>query len=112
MSFQSEVQRDGGSRAQPGSRALGAVVLHSVGQEEHLPREGGEQPADAAQLPTQLQTHTLTPPLTQKLLGALWPSYLALTVSLKLSQLQGDLWILATYRNENEVSLAGVAHVG
>lgn len=30
---------------------------------------------------------------------------------MKLGQLQGDLWILATYRNESEVSLAGVAHV-
>lgn len=75
-------------------------------------REGGEQPADALQLPTQLKTHTPTTLLIQELLGALWPSYLALTVSLKLGQLQGDLWILATYRNESEASLAGVAHVG
>lgn len=39
-------------------------------------------------------------------------SHLALTISLKLGQLQGDLGILAACRNERKVSPAGVAHKG
>lgn len=39
-------------------------------------------------------------------------SHLALTISLKLGQLQGNLGILAACGNEREVSPAGVAHEG
>lgn len=50
--------------------------------------------------------------LSRRFSGVHRPPYLALTVSLKLSQFQGDLGILATCRNESEVSPACVTHIG
>lgn len=72
----------------------------AAGRGERLPREGASRLPPPSCLPASL---------TRKPRWGARPPYLALTVSLKLSQLQRDLGVLAAYRNESEVSPAGVA---
>lgn len=97
LSFQSKGQSDRAAEPSLEARAPDSAFSGS----EHLP-------------PKELATSNTypNPPHPEASPGHTSASYLALTVSLKLSQLQGDLGILAAYRNESTVSPVGVAHVG
>ena len=77
------------------------------------PWKGGKRPADVAQLSPHLRhlprPHPSSPSPHP---GHPGHAHLALTIGLKLGQLQGDLGILAACRNEREVRPAGVAREG
>lgn len=103
--FETEAQSDEATEAMP--------FRVQLAKESTCPWKGGKWTADAAQLSTVFSTSP-APPLLHPEASPGHPghSHLALTISLKLGQLQGDLRILAACRNERKVSPAGVAHEG
>lgn len=103
--FETEAQSDEATEAMP--------CRIQLAKESTCPWKGGKWTADAAQLSAVFSTSP-APPLLHPEASPGHPghSHLALTISLKLGQLQGDLGILAACRNERKVSPAGVAHKG
>lgn len=104
---------DGGQQASAWKLGLQTMPFQvQLAKGSTCPREGDEQLADIVQLSTHFQHIPQQLFSSGSFSGYTGPSYLALTVSLKLGQLQGDLGILAAYRNKSKVSPAGVAQVG
>ena len=94
-----------GSRAQPGSQGSGQSLFGFSWPREAPAMQWGR----AASGPVSQRTPRPASPHPEASPGHPGPSYLALTVGLKLGQFQGNLGILAACRNKSKVDLAGVA---